>query len=60
MTTNDFAYFGLFILASFLFALGTGIIGGVASGFTDDWTLTAWLTAIIVYGITFIILFEMR
>jgi hypothetical protein len=60
MNANDFANIGLFVSVSFLFALGTGIIGGLTSNFHDDWTLTAWLTAILVYGITFIILFEMR
>lgn len=60
MTTNDFAHFGLFILASFLFALGTGIMGVLISDFTDDWSLSAWFIAILVYGITFSILFEMR
>lgn len=60
MTINDFAHFGLFILASFLFALGTGVAGVLTSDFTDNWSFTAWITAILVYGITFAILFEMR
>ena len=60
MTIYDFAHFGLFIIASFLFAFGTGIIGALTSDFTDEWTLTAWLTAIFVYGITFSLLFEIK
>ena len=60
MTTNDFAHIGLFISASFLFALVTGIIGLISADTQDDWTLTAWLTAVFVYGVTFSILFEMK
>lgn len=60
MTIYDFAHFGLFIIASFLFAFGTGIIGILTSDFHDDWTIGAWLTAIFVYGITFSLLFEIK
>ena len=59
MTIYDFAHFGLFIIASFLFAFGTGIIGILTSDY-DDWTMVAWLTAIFVYGITFSLLFEIK
>ena len=60
MTINDFARIGLFVLSSSVFALGTGIMGVLISDFTDDWSLSAWFIAILVYGITFAILFEMR
>ena len=59
MTINDFAHFGLFIIASFLFALGTGIIGILTSDY-DDWIMGAWLTGVFVYGITFSLLFEIK
>jgi hypothetical protein len=60
MTINDFARIGLFVLSSSVFALGTGIMGVLISDFNDDWSLSAWFIAILVYGITFAILFEMR
>ena len=60
MTINDFAHIGLFVIASFLFALGTGIGGIVTSDISDDWAFTAWFIGIFVYGITFSLLFEIK
>lgn len=60
MTTNDFAHIGLIVITSFLFALGTGILGVLIPDDYDDWSLTAWLIGSFVYGITFSILYQMR
>ncbi len=61
ISINDFAHIGLFFVSAFLFALGTGLAGAVIVCFNEDeFPIAAWLVAIIVYGITFAILYQMR
>ncbi len=61
INVNDFAHIGLFFVSALVFALGTGILGGIITGFDYEYSsFAAWLVAIIVYGITFVILYQMR
>lgn len=60
LNINDFAHIGLCIVSAFLFALGTGLVGGIVTKFDDEtFFVAAWLTAIVAYGITFSILYQM-
>ena len=61
INVNDFAHIGLFFVSALIFALGTGMLGGIITCFDYEYFfLAAWLVAIIVYGITFTILYQMR
>lgn len=58
MTINDFAHIGLSVMSAFCFAFVTGVVGGIITKFDEDaFPVAAWITAIVVYGITFSILY---
>lgn len=58
MNVNDFAHIGLYVVSAFCFAFITGLIGGIIVKFDDEtFTVAAWIVAIVIYGITFSILY---
>lgn len=55
-----FACIGQFVAAAFFFAVGTTMLGMLCANpkLRDDWFLEAWVIGIVIYGITFVILFN--
>lgn len=60
MGNTEFIYIGQFVVSAFFFTIGTAFL---AMLWTDpkrekDWFPVAWGISIVIYGITFVILFN--
>lgn len=60
MGNTEFAYIGQFVISAFFFAVGTTILAMLCANpkIEKEWFPEAWIIGVVVYGITFVILYN--
>lgn len=60
MENINFACIGQFAVSTFLFTIGTAVLAmlGTDAKAEKEWFPAAWVIGILVYGITFVILYN--